>query len=613
MLTQSQLVTQARGLARRGRYEEARSAYRQAIAAMPRNPELLLELGVLAGQHGDLASARRSLEKALKLDRTDANIPFNLGQVAKAEGQNERAIHYFRQTLTLDPEYHEALFDLGEALYVAGRPAEALPFLDKAVAADPRNAEAHHVRALVLDRLERTAEAVAAYRKVLEIDPGHVNACLNLAIQVAQSGAPWEALDLVDAVEVKSDVPPEGYASVARVLHLVGEQERAAAYVEQSLAANVNVNEALMSRANIAIDDGDFARAEADLRRLLSDRKSAPWASYRLAFIKRLEPEAADQLERWADDESLSSVLRAGACFALYSLLDEAGEYDRAFEVLRRANDLKAITSPSNVASQIEQSARIARTFTPDFIAERARHGDQRPGAVFIVGMPRSGTTLTEQILAAHPKVYAGGERQDVARARLQVPGWPEGFRDLAPEAIARLGGELLAKMRAKAAGTDLATDKTPGNYVFLGLIASLLPNARLVYVRRHPGGNMLSLYEQNFLRGLNYSYDLATIAEVYKAHLDIMRHWTQTCGMPIHTVDYEALVSDPEPHIRALLAFLGLEFHPDCLRPEQVGRVVKTSSVWQVRQPIGTGSLARWKRYERQLAPYLSTLEDAP
>jgi len=613
MNSPAQFVTQARGLAQSGRYDAARAAYRQAIAAMPRNPELLLELGVRAGQHGDLATARRTLEKAMKLDRGDANVHFNLGQIAKQEGQNERAAQYFRQTLQLDPDYHEALFDLGECLYLGGHTEDALSMLDKAAQATPHDAEVHHVRALALDYLGRRVEAVAAYRRALELDPGHVNANLNLALVEAEAGALWVAQELVDKIEADPGIPPEGYALVARVLHLVGEQERAAAYVDRCLKGNINVTDALMTRANIAIDVGDFSAAEIDLRRVIAKSGDPARAYYRLAFIRRLEPEAASRLKRWGEDAALPAGSRASACFALYSLLDRAGDYDRAFEVLERANAFKAQISPANTRQQVDMARRIAKTFTPDFMAERASWGCQKPGAVYIVGMPRSGTTLTEQILAAHPRIFAGGERPDVARTRMQIANWPEGVAALDAPATGRLGAELYATLTAKRGEEDFATDKAPGNYVFLGLIHNLLPQAKLVYVRRHPGANMLSLYERNFLRGPNYSYNLNDIVETYRGHVATMQHWISTCRLPVHTVDYEALVTDPEPHIRALLDYVGVEFHPDCLKPEQVERVVKTASIWQVRQPITTASIDRWKRYERQLGPYVRALEESP
>ncbi len=609
MQSPAQLVTQARNLARTGSYDAARSAYRQAIAAMPRNPELLLELGVLAGQNGDFAGARRSLEKAFKLDPEDPNAPFNLGQVAKAEDQYDRAVRFFRQTLQLDPSYHEARVDLGECLLLGGRAAEALPVLNEAVEEAPDDASAHHLRGLTLYELDSKAEAGNAYKRALELDPGHVKSKLFLAEIESEIGTSWVAVDLIDGVEADGMMAPESFALAARVLHRAGELRRAMSYVDKSLEAKVNVNSALMTRANVARDLGQFAAAEADLRKLIDHNPA--WSYQQLGIISRLEPEAEARIKRLAGNTSASSDSRAQANFALYRLLDRTGHHEAAFAALQQANRLRAGAGRAPSGRDATMVDRIIGTFSPRFMHERAAWGFQKPGAVYIFGMPRSGTTLTEQILAAHPRVFAGGERHDVMRMRAQIAGWPEGFATLTEQGCERMGADLYGKLTAGTGTEDLTTDKAPGNYMLVGLIRSILPQAKLIHVRRNPGDNLLSLFEQDFTASLNYANDLDDIVETYKSHVRIMKHWTSTCEIPIHTVDYDALVADPEPHIRTLLDFVGLEFDPRCLRPEEVEREVRTASVWQVRQPISAASSGRWRRYERQLAPYVRALEE--
>ncbi len=611
MQSQAQLVTHARDLARSGRYDEARHVYREAIAAMPGNAELFLELGVLAGQNDDLAVARRMLEKAGKLDPADANVPFNLGQVAKAEEQYERAVRLFRQTLQLDPDYHDALIDLGDCLLLSGHPAEALTVLDRAAAVLPNDAAAHHARAMALDKLDRRVDAGNAFRRALELDPGHLEAKLNLAATEAATGSPWKAQNLVDSIEAEGTMPPEGYALAANVLHLAGQPQRAAAYVDKCLEAGFDIGPAIKTRANIAMDAGDFTSAEADLRRVVEIGYDTAWAYQSLAVIRRLEPEAASRLQRLARDDSQPPSARAAVWFALYRLLDQAGDHDAAFNALKEANQIKARTTPADVPAHVALLERVAETFTPQFLAERAPWGHQVPGPIHIIGMPRSGTTLTEQVLAAHPRIFAGGERMDAMRMSTRIANWPSGFASLKPEDCAQMGRELYEDLTARSGSAEFTTEKTPGHYVFAGFIHCLLPKTKLVYVRRNPGDNLLSIYEQHFAGGVNYSYDLDAIVEVYKAHRRLMTHWISVCGLDVHTVDYDALVADPEPNVRALLDFIGVDFHPDCLRPEQVQRDVTTASVWQVRQPISTGSSRRWMRYEQQLAPFVRALED--
>jgi hypothetical protein len=222
--------------------------------------------------------------------------------------------------------------------------------------------------------------------------------------------------------------------------------------------------------------------------------------------------------------------------------------------------------------------------------------------------MPRSGTTLTEQILAAHPAVLAGDERGDILELRRGIPGYPAGAADLGPAWAKAAGARIRAAMFKGAGGERFATDKLPGNYMNLGLISWILPDARFIYCKRDPHDNALSLYEQNFGANLPYATDLEACGHMYREHLRIMRHWHEA-GLAIHTVDYDALVADPEPHIRALVAFVGLDWHEGCLTPQEVKRGVATASVWQVRQPISKGSVGKWKRFARQLEPFTRAL----
>jgi tetratricopeptide (TPR) repeat protein len=593
-----------------GRLEDARTYFGLAIGQSPRDSMLLVEAAVVEGQLGEFKAAERLLEKALKLNPDNADAWYNLAQVARQRDVLERAVRLFRKALALDPQYGDAAFGLGEALYVQGKAEEALPWLDHAVGLLPQDAEIVHVRALVLDRLGRVADALEAYAQVLRLQPDHVNAKLNFAMLTAHNADPLQSLALIDHVEATSEVPPASYAIAAQVLHLAGENDRALTYVDRSLAAGLHVANAMLTRAAILSDAGDFDGAQAALHKVLEINRDNPQAYHHLAVIKRLEPRAETALLRQVRDHEAPASLRSAACFALYHLCDQAGDYPRAFEMLAKANALKGSVTAFDLPRHQAYCARIQSIYSPQLIAEQRQHGFERPGAVFIFGMPRSGTTLTEQMLAAHPDVFACGERFDVQRAVISAEGWPEAAADHDAATIYEQGRRVHDSMFERAAGRPLASDKTPAHYTYVGAIACMLPNAKLVYVRRTPGDNALSLFEQSFMRGLTYSYDLGHIGAVYREHLQLMDHWINTCRLPIHTLDYDLLVQDPESHIRRLLDFIGLDFRPECLAPHRVERQVRTSSVWQVRQPISAKSVGRWRRYEQQLEPFFRSLE---
>ena len=223
--------------------------------------------------------------------------------------------------------------------------------------------------------------------------------------------------------------------------------------------------------------------------------------------------------------------------------------------------------------------------------------------------MPRSGTTLTEQILAAYPQVKAGGERQDFQHLSATLPGYPEGLESLPRDWARDQGERILQSMTGDDPSQRYATNKSPGNYAFIGLILWIFPRARVIYCRRDPREIGLSCYEQNFRSGLSYAYNLEHFAFAYKQHHRIMEHWLDVAPVDIHIVDYERMVSEPEVIARGMVEYCELEWDPQCLDTSKVTRPIETASVWQVRQPINTGSLGKWKRYERQLQPMIEAL----
>jgi hypothetical protein len=356
------------------------------------------------------------------------------------------------------------------------------------------------------------------------------------------------------------------------------------------------------------IDAGDFDGAEALIRSNAAGRTSASgWLN--LAIINRLEPEAEPAIRALAGDESRSKEERSLAHFALYRLLKHRAPANEAFAALDMANRLARGLQPIDVSRDLQLSQRITSVFDHAFLERRKSEGDPTEGTIFILGMPRSGTTLVEQILAAHPEIHPGDERDDVLKLRRSIEGFPEAVTEKPPSFALAAGQAIMRAMFAQARGRRFATDKLPGNYVNIGLIRWILPNARFVYCRRTPEDNALSLYEQNFGRNIYYASDLAACGVMYRDHIRVMDHWQRGCAIPVHTIDYEALVADPEPHVRALLGFIGLPFDAACLAPEKVDRSVATASVWQVRQPIASSSVGKWRRFEQELRPFTDAL----
>jgi tetratricopeptide (TPR) repeat protein len=607
-MSMEQFLQQARRAAARGLFDDARRAYAKALRAL-RQPELMLELGVMEAQAGDLKRARDWLEKALKQLPRNADVQFNLGELALAEQRPDAAEQHFRRTVSLDPNHGDAAFGLGRSLVLMKRHEEAIPWLKRAVAASPRDAEVLNLLGAALNEAKRHAEAIEAFRSSLQIEPGRASTQLSLAVALDGIGDPQRAHEIIRHVEARMSIPATLAARLAVICYSVKDFDRTRRLVERALASGHGVGRASDLKAKLMIDAGDFDGAETLIRNNASGRTSASgWLN--LAMMNRLEPEAESAIRALAEDESRSNDERSIAHFALYHLLKRRGSADEAFAVLDLANRLSRGLRPIDVSRDLQLSRRITQVFDRAFVEGRKSDGDPAEGAIFVLGMPRSGTTLVEQILAAHPQVHAGDERDDILKLRMSIEGYPEAVIEKPPSFAREAGRTILQSMLAQAGGRRFATDKLPANYLNIGLIRWILPKARFVYCRRTPEDNALSIYEQNFGRNITFASDLAACGAIYRDHLRMMDHWQGGCAIPVHTVDYEALVGDPEPHIRALLDFVGLEFDAACLSPEKVERSVVTASVWQVRQPIAGGSIGKWRRFAEQLRPFTDALK---
>jgi tetratricopeptide (TPR) repeat protein len=608
-MSMEQLLRQARRAAAHGKFDDARRAYGKALQALPQHGELMLELGVMEAQAGELKRARDWLEKALRRLPRNADVLFNLGELALAEQRPDAAEQHFRRAAALDPDHGDVALGLGRSLMQLRRHEEAIPWLKRAVAASPRDAEALNLLGTAFTEAKRHLEAIEAFRSSLQIEPRQAATQLSLAVALDGIGDLQRAHEIICHVEARTTIPASLAARLSVICYSVKDFDRARRLSDQALASGHGVGRASDLKAKLMIDAGDFDAAEALIRNNASGRTSASgWLN--LAMMNRLEPAAEPAIRALAEDESRSSEERSSALFALYHLLKRSGPPAEAFAALDLANRLSRGLQPIDVSRDLALSRRITQVFDRAFLDGRASDGEPAEGAIFVLGMPRSGTTLVEQILAAHPDVHAGDERDDILKLAKSIDGYPETVADRPPPFARTAGRAILESMLAQAGGRRFATDKLPANYLNIGLIRWILPKARFVYCRRTPEDNALSIYEQNFGRNITFASDLAACGAMYRDHLRLMDHWRDRCAIPVHTVDYEALVENPEPHIRALLDFVGLEFDAACLAPEKVERSVATASVWQVRQPIAGGSIGKWRRFAEQLRPFTDALQ---
>jgi tetratricopeptide (TPR) repeat protein len=335
--------------------------------------------------------------------------------------------------------------------------------------------------------------------------------------------------------------------------------------------------------------------------------------------MRKFEPGDPDiaRLETVFKSGRLTPAQRMTACFALGKIYEDVGQYNRAFWCFQEGNRLKRNTISFNINNVIQQHNEIRRTFDASLLERQRDLGEPDATPIFILGMPRSGTTLAEQILASHPDVFGAGELYDLSKicgetARehgLQGP-YPRWVPDLTPEAMRALGRRYVDRIRAGRPDRAHITDKMPSNYRFVGLIRLLLPNAKIIHMRRHPADTCLSCYTKLFAESQNHTYDLTELGRSYRAYEELMAHWRAVLppdGML--EVQYERLVADPRTQIQRLLDFCGLPWADACLQFHRTKRGVSTASVSQVRRPLYTSSVQRWRRFADHLNPLFDAL----
>ncbi|MGH8167244.1 MAG: tetratricopeptide repeat-containing sulfotransferase family protein, partial [Woeseiaceae bacterium] len=456
----------------------------------------------------------------------------------------------------------------------------------------------------------RTDLAIGHYRRLLARQPGMAAAHFNLALLYKKNKRYRDAIAAYEeAVRLGIRDVQEVWSNMGVVYSELHQAERAAEMYQRALDIDPRYVPALFNRAGLFEEAGERTSAVELYRRILSIDSRHWGALARLAYAMRVTPEdhsLVDSLGAAIEAAKDDRRAREELSFALAKSLDDLGRYEEAFAAYRAANELGKLRNPPYDRGATEAAFdRLIGLFTAEWIESASTGSTAVP--VFICGMLRSGSTLVEQILATHPSVTAGGELDYLTWlvARKLAP-YPERVRDASRKELEQLGCEYLSKLGELFPGAETITDKRPDNFLHLGLIKALFPDARIVYTRRNPQDNCLSVYFQQLGGNLFYATDLSDTAHYYRQHERLMAHWKALFPENIFTVDYDALVRSPEAELRPLLDFLGLEWDDRCLDFQQADRLVKTASVWQVREALHTRSSGRWRNYEPVMADIL-------
>jgi tetratricopeptide (TPR) repeat protein len=611
------------GLAKRalGAADEALAILTQLTVAQPSFAAAHYELGVTLRRAGRGESALAYLHRAVSLDAQLATGWLALGELYSEIGDGKNADLAYSRHIKCSTR-NPALLAAGAALY-ANRLAEAEKLLRSHLKGAANDVVALRMLAEVAGRLRRYRDAEALLRRCIELAPSFTAARHNLALVLHRESKAEEALAEIERL-LAAEPRQAGYLNLkAAILGSIGEYGASLALYQEVLREYPNQAKVWMSYGHALKTAGQDQDGIAAYRRSIELQPLLGEAYWSLANLKTFRFAPADVSAMRSAlamaDPDLDVHERLHFHFAMGKALEDENSYDESFAHYAEGNRLRKRELHYDPAEHTARTRRSKVLFTREFFSDRAGLGCSAFDPIFIVGLPRSGSTLLEQILASHSQVEGTMELGDItAMARSLAwqphaaePGrYPDALAALPPERWRSLGDEYLARTRIhRKKGTPFFIDKMPNNFAHIGLIHLILPNAKIIDARRHPLACCFSGFKQHFAMGQNFSYSLEDIGKYYRDYVELMAHFDGVLPQRVHRVFYETLVEDTESEVRRLLDYCGLPFEPSCLRFYENSRAVRTASSEQVRRPIYRDGVEHWRNFEAYLDPLKQAL----
>lgn len=606
-----------------GKLDEAADCYRRALDLNPHHVQTRNNLGVVFALQHKLDEAIACWRRTLELKPDFAEALGNLGAALQCQGNLDEAIACYREALKLTPHHADAQSNLANALKAQGNLDDAVECYRRAASLRPNSADAHRSLAGALRDQGRLDEAVDCFRRALDLDPHAAGTHNRLGNVLRDLRKPAEAAECyLRALELEPDFA-EAHTNLGVVLKEQGRLSEAIACHHRAMDLKPDSVETHGNLGSILKEMGDLQAAEDSLRTALRYNPRFASGHYRLAELLGggLPDEDLALQRRLLEDANLPEAQRLLLHFGLAYVLDARGEYAEAAGHLDRGNAMQLAQSrisrqeydPDKHTTLV--SLRTA-VYTPEWFEQVCDMGSQSELPVFVVGLPRSGTTLIEQILASHSQVFGAGELtladDTVASLGAQGENFIATLRPLDHKTASRLASQHLERLRALHPAALRIVDKMPDNYLSLGLLASLFPRARFIHCRRDLRDVGVSCWMTHF-QEIRWANDQQHIASRFREYRRIMDHWHNLLPAPLLEVDYEETVADLEGMARKLVAWCGLDWEPACLEFHRTKRLVRTASAVQVRQPVYRTSIGRWKHYEQALAPLFAAIRSEP
>ncbi len=584
----------------------------------PDSPDILHELGLALGAAGRADAAVRALEEAVRLDPAHAPAWRALGDQHSAAGDEDAAASAYERHLALATR-HPELAEAARCLR-SGKLARAEQLTRDVLRKDPVDVVAIRMLATIGLKLGELEDAQNLLERCLELAPDFHLARHGYAVVLLRRNALDPALAEVERLLRAEPNNPNYLILKGSVLVRRGDHVPALAIYERILkdyprhaGAHLNYGHTLKTVGRL----DEAIRAYRRSIELSSSAGEAYWSLANLKTYRFSDDDIADMRGRIVPDGD-DPEDQAHLAFALGKALEDRGAYDESFAFYRRGNDVRGRHHRFNSKINVFNTARQMKTLDAAFFAAREGWGCAAPDPIFIVGLPRAGSTLLEQILASHSAVEGTAELPDIIAISRRLAGnrrkhpagkYPEILAELTPEQARELGEGYLESTRVQRSGKPFFIDKMPNNFQHVGLIHLILPNAKIIDARRHPMACCFSCYKQLFARGQTFTYDLVKVGRYYSDYVKLMDHWDAVLPGRVHRVQYERMVEDTEAEIRRLLDYCGLPFEESCLRFFETERAIRTPSAEQVRQPVYREGLEHWRHYEKHLEPLKAAL----
>ena len=635
----------------RGReFEMAADLCHDALAQEPRDDKIRVLLGTVLVRQNKFAEAEKELRQVVARHPQIPKAQRELANALIAQGKGDEAIHCYKRVIELTPDNPAAHRDLAMAYKTLGRKQEAEKALDESFELDPERKEL--VMAAQHQQDGEFGKAEAICRNILRRDPRNVNAtrmlgtlardlgkprlaarmlrnAVNLApdffgarMDLARALIEIEELDdcegvLQEAIRQKPELP-HPYSLLGNLYTKQGRFEEAVEVYKVALEKQPNHGPSLAAMGHALKTIGRQEESIGTYRDCITRHPEFGEAYWALANLKtfRFSDEEIATMEKFVDDEKLPDETRVNFNYSLGKSYEDRGDYDEAFARYDKGNQLRRPHENYDPVQTETVHDQIIETITPEFLAASQAHGCPAPDPIFIVGLPRSGSTLIEQILASHSQVDGTLELPDLPRIikaineqRPQGDSYPQALKHYGPE-LAKLGEQYLEWTERHRKGAPRFTDKMPNNFASIGLIAAILPNAKIVNARRHPLDSCMGCYKQLFYKGQSFTYDLVELGEYYLEYQRVMDYWHEIVPHMVIDVQYEDMVADQENQTRRLIEHCDLPWEDGVLRFYETDRAVITASSEQVRQPIYSKSVNSWRRFEKHLEPLIEVLE---